>query len=336
MLQYLNMIHFAGVQNKTIALSLCFFVFLCLFVRFIKTQKSINKLTVKKWRNLLILNASFFKLFLKASLFMLGFCFLMIALLRPQWNKKEEQVAQTGRDLLIAVDISRSMLAQDLKPNRLEFAKKKIKKLLYNLSCERVGLILFSGESVLQCPLTTDYGAFFMFLDGLDVEMISSGTTTIDGALLQAMNIFESMPTKKTKLLCLFTDGEDFSTNLVEVKDKAAKEGIAIFTFGIGTTHGAPIPIIDEKGKRKGFEKDDKGAIIMSKLNEGILKNLAQQTGGKYILATKNDSDIKEFIKNVSLFETDSLGERSVERYQEQYPYFIAISFLCFLLEWLL
>lgn len=336
MLQYLNTIHFAGLNNQTTALVLCFFVFLFIFFRFIKTQKSLSKLTLKKWRNLLILNASFFKLFIKAILFIIGFSFLMIALLRPQWNKKEEQVEQSGRDLLIAVDISRSMLAQDLKPNRLEFAKKKIKKLLYNLSCERVGLILFSGESVLQCPLTTDYAAFFMFLDNLDVEMISSGTTTIDGALLQAINIFESMPTKKTKLLCLFTDGEDFSTNLAEVKDKAAKQGIAIFTFGIGTTHGAPIPIIDEKGKRKGFEKDDKGTIIMSKLNDGILKDLAKQTGGKHFLTTKNDSDIKEFIKNVSLFETDSLGERSIERYQEQYPYFIAISFVCFAMEWLL
>ena len=336
MLHYFNMIHFAGLHNLTKALMLCTLICFCLLGRWIKTQKTLNILTLKKWRSLLILNASFFKFFTKTILFLFGFSFLTLALLRPQWNKKKEIVEQAGRDLLIAVDISRSMLAQDEKPNRLEFAKKKIKKILYNLSCERVGLILFSGESVLQCPLTTDYSAFFMFLDAIDTEMISSGTTTIDGALHQAISIFESMPTKKTKLLCLFTDGEDFSTHLSDVKNKAMEQGIAIFTFGIGTSHGAPIPIIDAKGKRQGFEKDDKGNIIMSKLNEGILKNLATESGGTYMHTTKTDSDIKEFIEKVQSFETDSFGETSVNRYQEQYPYFIAVSFLCFALEWLL
>ncbi len=318
MLHYFSMIHFAGLHNTSIALALCAFVCFCLLARWIKTQKALNALTLKKWRSLLISNASFFKFATKTILFMIGFCFLMLALLRPQWNKKEEPVEQAGRDLLIAVDISRSMLAQDIKPNRLEFAKKKIKKILYNLSCERVGLILFSGESVLQCPLTTDYSAFFMFLDAIDTEMISSGTTTIDGALHQAISIFEAMPTKKTKLLCLFTDGEDFSTHLSDVKNKAMEQGIAIFTFGIGTQHGAPIPIIDAKGKHQGFEKDDKGTVIMSKLNEGILKNLALQSGGTYIHATQKDRDIKEFITKVQSFETDNFGEISVNRYQEQ------------------
>jgi len=329
-------IHWAGLHNVTLALGLSFIVLIFLLVRWLKTARALDRLALKKWRDLLVKNASLTRRFIKTVLFFIGFCFLMLALLQPQWNKKDEFVEQEGRDLLIAVDISRSMLAQDAKPNRLEFVKKKIKKLLYNLSCERVGLLLFSGETVLQCPLTTDYSAFFMFLDGLDVETISSGTTTIEGALSRAMAIFESMPTKKTKLICLFTDGEDFSTNLAGVKNKAEEQGLSVFTFGVGTSRGAPIPIVDLKGACIGFEKDDKGAIVMSKLNEGILKNLSEQTGGKYIRMVESDDDIKQFISIVQSFEKDSLEGRSVSRLQEQYPYFIAVSFICFAVEWLL
>lgn len=336
MKNYFEMIHWGGLQNTALALFLIVIAFLFLLVRWFKTTRALDRLTLKKWRDLLVKNASFTRRFIKMALFFTGFCFLMLALLRPQWDKKDEHVEQEGRDLLIAVDISRSMLAQDVKPNRLEFVKKKIRKLLYNLSCERVGLLLFSGETVLQCPLTTDYSAFFMFLDGLDVETISSGTTTIQGALSRAISIFESMPTKKTKLICLFTDGEDFSTNLAEVKNKAEQQGLSIFTFGVGTSRGAPIPIIDHKGECVGFEKDDKGSIVMSKLNEGILKNLSEQTGGKYIHMVQSDEDIKEFISIVQSFEKDALEGKSVSRFQEQYPYCIAVSFICFALEWLL
>lgn len=312
-------------------------VMICLMVRWYKSIQALQKLAVPQWRKLLVHQGSILRKVSKITLFFLGSLFLALALLRPQWDKKEEKIEQVGRDLLIAVDISRSMLGQDVKPNRLEFAKQKIKKLLFNLSCERVGLLLFSGETVVQCPLTKDYGAFFMFLDHLDVETISSGTTTIDGAIAQALAVFENMPTKKTKLLCLFTDGEDFSTNLAGVKQKATQQNLAIFTFGIGTKHGAPIPIFDLQGKQQGFEKDSSGKIIMSKLNEGILKNLSEQTGGKYIHAKPlSDDDIVEFIKLVQKFEKDTLGDTSVHRYQEQYPYFVAVSLICFVVEWLL
>lgn len=332
-----NFIHWAGMANIKWAVVFLAIVFVCLLVRWYKSKQALQKLAAQKWRKLLVHQGSVMRKVIKIVFFFIGALFLALALLRPQWDKKEEKVQQVGRDLLIAVDISRSMLGQDVKPNRLEFAKQKIKKLLFNLSCERVGLLLFSGETVVQCPLTKDYAAFFMFLDHLDVETISSGTTTIDGAIVQALSVFESMPTKKTKLLCLFTDGEDFSTNLAGVKDKAVKENLAIFTFGIGTKHGAPIPIFDLQGKQQGFEKDSSGKIIMSKLNEGILKNLAEQTGGKYIHATPlSDDDIVEFITLVQKFEKDALDDTNVQWYQEQYPYFVAVSLICFIVEWLL
>jgi len=336
MLEHIGLVHFAQMSNLFKIILLFIFVVICSGVKWYKSLRAIKALSSSRLRSVVLHNASFFRRFIKYSLTLVGFIALLLALLKPQWNKKEEQVEQQGRDLLIAVDISRSMLCSDEKPNRLEFAKQKIKKILYNLKCERVGLIVFAGEAVVQCPLTIDYSAFFMFLDNLDVATISSGTTTIDGAIHTALGIFEAMPEKKTKLLCLFTDGEDFSTNLGGVKDKAASQKLSIFTFGIGSGNGAPVPIYDNQGKNIGFEKDDKGNVIMSKLNEGILKNLSEQTGGKYIRTTRDERDVQKFIGLVQAFEKDKMSNQSFERYQEQYPYFIAISFLCFGLEWLL
>ena len=337
MFQCFKMIHWAGLQNITWVILFLLIVTTCLLVRWYKSVQALRCLAATKWRDRLVLHGSLLLKAIKIVLFFVGCLFLVVALLRPQWDKKEEHVAQQGRDLLIAVDISRSMLGQDIKPNRLEFAKEKIRKILFNLSCERVGLLLFSGETVVQCPLTKDYAAFFMFLDHLDVETISSGTTTLDGAIHKAISIFENMPDKKTKLVCLFTDGEDFSTNLAGVKQRAVQAGLSIFTFGIGTKHGAPIPVFDNKGKQIGFEKDDAGKVVMSKLNEGILKNLSQQTGGVYIHATPDkETDIAQFIQLVQKFEKDALDDACMQKYQEQYPYCIALSLLCFALEWLL
>jgi Ca-activated chloride channel family protein len=331
------MMHWAGRYNFKWTILFLFIVATCLIIRFFRSKIALEKLTSMQWRSLLIKNGSLVRKVIKSILFFIGFLFLMLALLQPQWDKKDEKIEQTGRDILIAVDISRSMLGQDVKPNRLEFAKEKIKKLLFNLSCERVGLILFSGDSVLQCPLTKDFATFFMFLNDLDVETISSGTTTIEGAIAQALKVFANEQDKKTKILCIFTDGEDFSTNLTGVKEKAAQEHLSIFTFGLGTKHGAPIPVFDHQGKQVGFEKDATGKIIMSKLNEGILKNLAEQTGAAYIkLQPLTHDDIAEFIKRIAKFEKDMLEDAHVARFQEQYPYFVLVSLICFAVEWLL
>ena len=336
MIENLEKIHWAGFSNFSIVIILLIIVSVFLFVKFRKYYKTLSFLVSKKFESLLLQKFSRTRFFIKIILFWLGMLFLFIALLRPQWDKKEEIVEQEGRDLLIALDISRSMLAQDEKPNRLEFAKEKIKKLLYNLSCERVGLILFSGATIVQCPLTTDYSAFFMFLDQIDVETISDGTTSIDQAIRQAIAVYDLMSEKKTKLVCLFTDGEDFSKNLSGIKENAAKQGLSIVTFGIGSENGAPVPIIDKDGKQIGFEKNNDGSVVMSKLNEGILKNLSKQTGGAYIHAIQSDADIKEMIKLVESFEKDKFDDKSFGRLQEKYYYFVFISFICFVLEWLL
>jgi Ca-activated chloride channel family protein len=272
----------------------------------------------------------------KCLLMVLGVLFLCIALLRPQWSKTEETVMQTGRDVYIALDISRSMLASDCKPNRLMYAKEKIKRLLKKLSCERVGLILFSGSAFVQCPLTSDYTAFDLYLDAVDAELISSGTTALDQAIRQALISFSTMPERKSKLLILFTDGEDFSQNLHDIKRESAEANLSIFTVGIGTVDGAPVPLFDEHGVLIGHQKNSQGGVVISRLNEGILRTLAQDAGGSYIHAADNDDDITTLVRSVNAFEKEQLGERKMSRHEDQYHYFLLISFICFALEWLL
>jgi len=299
-------------------------------------KQIIRLLSSHSHHKILLKNYSQSSFFIKPILYGTGLFFIFLTLLHPQWNKKEEAVMQEGRDLFIALDISRSMLAQDVKPNRLQCARQKIKKLLSLLSCERVGLMLFSGAPFVQCPLTTDYGAFHMFLDTIDAETVSSGTTALDAAINKALTIFSSMPNKKNKLLVILTDGEDFSSSLADVKQKAKDIGLHIFTIGIGTTQGAPIPVFDEQGNHKGMQRDEKGSIVISRLNEGILRTLSQDTGAHYIKATSDDHDLELLLEAVQRYEKEKFEDKKFARYEEQYPYFLFMSLLCFALEWIL
>ncbi len=304
--------------------------------RLMRMHKVIHYLAVPARFGLLLHHFSVTKNYVKCILTMIGLLFLFLALLRPQWNKKEEIVQQEGRDLFIALDISRSMLAKDCEPSRLVCAKRKIRSLLNMLSCERVGLILFSGSTFVQCPLTTDYGAFLMFLDQIDVETISSGTTAIDQAIKKALEAFKTSPNRKNKLLVLFTDGEDFSSNLSGIKREVQHEGMHIFTLGIGTPQGSPIPLYDQEGKQAGHQLDKHGNVVISRLNEGILYDLAHDSGGEYLRVRNDATDLQTLVRKVHAFEKERIEDKKFSVLQEQYPYFLCISFLCFALEWVI
>lgn len=279
---------------------------------------------------------SFARLITKSIVWATALFFIIATLLRPSWNKQEETVVQEGRDLFIAFDISASMLATDLSPNRLEFAKEKIRSLVNALPSERIGLILFSGSSFIQCPLTRDRNAFFMYLNQIDTSTIASGSTAIDTAIEQAINAFNQIGSQKNKLLVIFTDGEDFSTNLSGLRHKASQEGLTIFTIGIGTAIGSPIPLIDQSGKQAGHLKDKQGNIIITHLNDELLQNLATDLGGIYLHASQDQSDVHKLVALVMQREKEKREEKSYGQLQEQYPYFLLISFILLVIEWLL
>lgn len=328
-------IHWAGLDNLRY-LPLLIGALLLIGYRVYRLNYAYGVLAARPWRHLLIGHTSLGRSVLKNCLLAIGMIFLFCALLRPQWNKKEQIVEQEGRDLLIALDVSRSMLAQDVEPNRLEFAKQKIRQLVNSLSCERVGLILFSGSTFMHCPLTKDYNAFFMFLDHIDAETISAGTTALDQAIGLALKTYNAMGDRRNKLLILFTDGEDFSANLTGIKEQAREQGLNICAVGIGTPQGAPVPVIDAHGKQIGHQKDEKGAIVISRLNDTMLAHLAQEAGGAYVHATRDNDDIDHIVSYVEKKEKEKLDDLKISAYEEQYPYFLMVSFACFLLEWII
>ena len=301
-----------------------------------KYTKKLSLLCSSKWRSLLVPYFSMTFLRIKFLFYFLGFLFLFLAFLQPQWDEKKEKVEQRGRDLFIALDISRSMLAEDANPNRVQMAKQKILRLVKNLSCERVGLILFSGEAFVQCPLTSDYGAFYLFLNNVDAETISPGTTALDSAIKKALHSFSMIPERKNKILVLFTDGEDFSANLSGVKQQAMKEKLMLFAIGLGSEDGAPVPVIDNKGNKIGHQKDQDANVVISKLNEPMLRALAFETGGMYIAATSDDKDVITIIERINKIEKEVFEDKNIVKKQERYNYFTLTSLICFLIQWLL
>jgi Ca-activated chloride channel family protein len=257
-------------------------------------------------------------------------------LLQPQWGDNEELVDQEGRDLFIMLDISRSMLAQDVKPNRLEFAKLKIRRLLELLKTDRVGLVLFSSSAIIQCPLTSDHQAFNAYLQEINEQVIGRGSTTIDVALIKVIELFKKMGREKNKLAFLITDGEDFSTNLNAAQQRALKEDIHLFAMGVGTTEGAPIPKLDDQGRYIGHEVDATGAIALSALNEVKLQSLCALLHGTYVKASYQDNDIIKIADRVLEFEKEKYSEQKVSLYDDQYPWPLALTTLFLALEWIL
>jgi len=306
------------------------------FRNYFRIRKSSALLVAPENQKTIFKNFSRFRQFLKPIFLSAGLILIFLALLQPQWGKKEQPVMQETRDLLILLDVSHSMLAQDLKPNRLELAKLKVRALLSKLTFERTGLILFSGNAFVQCPLTNDHAAFLMFLDQIDVETISSGTTAIDAAILKAIDVYSKSAGRKNKLALIISDGEDFSLNIAQVKQKAASENIKLFALGLGTAEGAPIPKYDYSGQQTGHEVDNTGSIALSKLNEKMLQNLSVDLGGNYLRATQDDSDIDSIVRTVKGFGKEKFADKKISLYEDQYHWLLGLAWILLALEWLL
>jgi Ca-activated chloride channel homolog len=272
----------------------------------------------------------------KAVLFCGGVLGIALALLHPKWGQVDEQVEQHGRDVLIALDISRSMLTQDCKPDRLTVAKNSLKQLVAALETDMVSLMVFSEKSRIYCPLTKDVELVNMFLDYIDYTTIGSGTTMLDKPIQSAIEQCARFPERKSKLLLLVTDGEDFSTSLDELKKRAQAIGLTIFIIGVGTREGAPIPLYDEFGKQQGYVKDEQGHVVISHLQPESLTQLAQGTGGIAIMLDDQGASVHDIVRKIQQFEQERQGQHRVMGLQEQYAPFLLVSFLCFLCEWLL
>ncbi|MDX1386944.1 MAG: VWA domain-containing protein [bacterium] len=261
-----------------------------------------------------------FKLILKC----LVMVFVVLALMEPQWGTREEEVQMRGINLMLLVDVSQSMMAGDVKPNRLEREKLKVRDLLRMVSGDRLGIIAFAGRSFLLSPLTVDYGTLERYVDELGPETIPVPGTDLAGAIKLALRSFPEG--KEGRAIMIFTDGEDHSQKMKEMEEKLKAEGVKLFVLGIGTPEGAPVP---EPGG--GFKTDSRGKTVISKLGEDFLKNLALETGGAYARAVSSDSDLKElYVKGVrgALTPTDlRVTKKKVWESRFYWPLGIALSF---------
>src|SRR5437870_2871518 len=218
---------------------------------------------------------------LKLTCVLLSVTCLILALARPQWGFDWEEVKQKGLDIVIAIDVSKSMLAEDIAPNRLGRAKFAALDLMQQARSDRLGLVAFAGSAFLQCPLTVDDSAFRQSVEALDVNTIPQGGTAIAEAIETAMTAFKEGDNYKT--LVLITDGEDHDSGALEAAKKAADGGLKIFTIGIGSAEGELLRIRDGKG-RTDYIRDEQGNVVKSHLQEGLLKDIAQASGGAYYL----------------------------------------------------
>jgi len=262
-----------------------FWVVIALAIFFVwafrKRLSTVRKFADEGLLNEILPSVNFKRQTLKGAIIIAVLFLSVLTLMRPQWGFQWREVKRRGLDIMIAIDTSKSMLAADVKPNRLERSKLAVKDLLKNLHGDRIGLIAFSGTAFLQCPLTADYDGFLLALNDLSVDTIPQGGTSISSAIKEAMKGYEGEE-KKYKVLVIITDGEDHEGSPVVIAGKAKKENIKIFCVGIGTKEGELIQIVDADGNRV-FLKDRDGNIIKSRLNERVLQEVALTTGGAYV-----------------------------------------------------
>jgi Ca-activated chloride channel homolog len=264
-------------------------------------------------------------------LFIIGTVFFMIlALSRPQFGTKLQTLQRKGVDVFIALDTSQSMLAEDIKPTRLQKAKHLLSNLIDQLKGDRIGIIAFAGDSFIQCPLTLDYGAAKLFLDILDTGTIPRPGTAIAGAIKKATNSFITRELKY-KVLVLLTDGEDHEGEPVKAAEEAEKQGVVIHTIGFGSANGAPIPVKDQNGVVTGYKKDRSGNIIMSKLDETTLEKIALMTSGNYYRATTGEVEVKALADEIEGMEKKEHQSKKFAQYEErfQYPLVFSLILLC-------
>ncbi len=263
---------------------------------------------------------------LKAALYLMALTLLILAAARPQLGSKLREVKAEGVEMMLVVDVSNSMLAEDFEPNRLERTKYAIQKLFESLKQERVGLVAFAGEPKVQLPITSDYRMAQAFTRRLSTSLVAEQGTAIGRALELAMLSYSSQ-SERSRVMVLITDGENHEDDAIEAAEKAAAQGIKIYTIGIGTPEGAPIQIDGE------FVRDEEGEMVVSKLGEQMLEQIAATTDAAYVRATKQSIGLEEIVKSINAMERTELTTMRYEEYNEQYQYLLGAALLLLLLD---
>ncbi|AUP79647.1 vWA domain-containing protein [Flavivirga eckloniae] len=293
-----------------------------------KTQ---NKFADKRLLKKLSPNTSVFKSVLKIGVLSLAFACLAIALVNPKIGTKLETVKREGVDIVFAIDVSKSMLAEDIAPNRLEKSKQLVTQIINNLASDRIGIIAYAGKAFPQLPITTDYASAKMFLQSMNTDMLSSQGTAINEAIKLAKTYFDDEQ-QTNRVLVIISDGEDHSEEAAAIAEEANEEGIRIFTIGVGDVKGGPIPE-RRNGIVLNYKKDSKGETVITRLNEETLKAIADEANGAYING-ESTNDVVENIREIlnSMDKTEFEAKQFAD-FKDQFQWFLGFGIFLLLLD---
>ena len=321
------MIHFAQAQYLLLLILVPFFFVIQALVLKLR-QRRIRKFGDESLVSRLMPSYSEGKTWIRLTLFSIGFIFFIIGLSRPQIGARLKEHETKGAEIMIVLDVSNSMLAEDYSPNRLERAKLAISRLVDKLRDERIGLIVFAGNSFVQLPITTDYVSAKMFLNSISTESVPVQGTAMGEAINTAMKSF-SLQSEKSRAVIVITDGENHEDDPVAAARQAAELGVKVFTIGVGSPEGKPIPFEGE------LLKDKNGEIVVTRLDENILKDVADAGNGLYVRAGTSEFGLNPVINEIKKMEDEKYSSIVFEEYDEQFMNFMAIALIFFVLEML-
>jgi Ca-activated chloride channel family protein len=269
---------------------------------------------------------------LKLIIQLLAFSSLILALVNPKAGTRMETVKREGVDIVFAVDVSKSMLVEDMAPNRLEKAKRIVSEIINQLASDRIGIIAYAATAYPQLPITTDFGAAKMFLQSLNTDMLSSQGTELGEAIKLATTYYND-EAQTNRILFIISDGEDHSENGVEsVIEDALDQGIKIFTIGVGTSKGGPIPI-KERGIVQELKKDENGEVVISKLRAELLQEIADLGKGTYLYGQQTDATVASIKESLDQLDKTEFETKQFSDYKDQFQWFIAFALLLFFVD---
>lgn len=319
------MIHFAQAQYLLLLLLIPFFFVVFALVMRLRRRR-IRKFGDENLVRQLMPSYAKGKAWVRLTLFAVGFFFFVIGLSRPQIGAKLKEHETKGAEIMIVLDVSNSMLAEDYSPNRLERAKLAISRLVDKLRDDRIGLIVFAGNSFVQLPITTDYVSAKMFLNSISTESVPVQGTAIGDAINTAMRSF-SAQSEKSRAIIVITDGENHEDDPVAAARQAAEMGVRVFAIGVGSPEGKPIPMDGE------LLKDKEGNIVVTRLDEGVLQEVADAGNGVYVRAGNSEFGLNPVIEEIRRMEDEKYSSIVFEEYDEQFMYFLAIALFFFVIE---
>jgi Ca-activated chloride channel family protein len=271
----------------------------------------------------------------KAAMLLGALVLLAVALARPQFGTRVETVRSVGQDIVVAVDLSTSMLAEDISPNRLERARLAILRLIGNLDGDRIALVAFAGSAFVQSPLTVDYSAAGMFLNAMHPDLMPVQGTDLGAALRVSLDALEP-GAREASVIVLVTDGEHLEGDFEAELERAVDGGVQVHVVGIGSPEGVPIPLYDQFGGRLGFLRDQEGSVVTTRLDEETMASVAERTGARYVRAAAGGAAFDDLVDEIAHVEGEAIDARQVTLFEEQFQVFLGIALAMLWVEWLI